>query len=108
MEEKVRVVQVEGEYAALWSLREQAVGFRFWAMADKRLGIRSKFLDESEQAALEVKAYLNGEYAGTFRKEGDYVTVLLEDVGMVRGRNEVRLEFEGGIGQFALMEMSIL
>ena len=108
MEEDVRVVSVDGEYAALWSLREQTVCLNFWAMANKCLGIRAKFLDESVQAALDVKVYLNGEYAGMFRKEGRYMTVVLEDINMRRGRNEVRFEFGGDIGQAALVEMSIL
>jgi hypothetical protein len=108
MDENVRVLRIEGEYEALRSLCEQAVGLRFWAMADKKIGIRAKFLDESEQAALEVKAYLNGEYAGTFHKEDRYVTVVLEDINMTRGRNEVRLEFEGDIGHVSLTGMSIL
>ena len=108
MEEKVRVAQVEDEYAALRGLLEQSVGFGFWAMTDKRLGIRAKFLDESGQAALGVRAYLNGEYAWTFRAEGGYVTVMLDDVNMRRGRNEIRLEFEGDVRQTALLEMSIL
>jgi hypothetical protein len=107
MEERVRVVRVEGEYAALRSLRERTVGFGFWAMADKRLGIRAKFLDESG-AVLAVKAYFNGEYAGTFGEEGGYVTVTLEDKNMTHGRNGIRLEFEGDIGQVSLVGMNIL
>jgi hypothetical protein len=108
MEESVRVARVEGEYAALRGLLEQSVSLRFWAMADKRLGIRATFLDESEQAVFAVKAYINGEYAGTFREEGGYLTVTLDDINMRRGRNEICLEFEGGIERTALMEMSIL
>jgi hypothetical protein len=107
MEERVRVVLVEGEYAALRNIREQAVGFMFWAMSGKTLGLRAKFLDESDQAALAVNAYLNGEHAGTFRKEGGYVTVTLEDIKVKRGRNEVRLEFEGDIGRTSLAGMSL-
>jgi hypothetical protein len=108
MEENVRVALVEGEYAALRGLREQVACFRFWAMADKRLGIRATFLDESEQTAVSVKAYLNGEYAGMFREDGGYVTVTLGDINMRRGRNEARFEFEGGIERTSLIGMSIL
>jgi hypothetical protein len=108
MEEDVRVVMVEGEYEALRSLRERAVGFMFWAMADKRIGIKAKFLDESGPDSLEAKAYINGEYAGTFREEGGYVTVKLEDVNMRSGRNIIRLEFEGDVGKTSLIGMSIL
>ncbi|MDR3164134.1 MAG: hypothetical protein LBU13_00985, partial [Synergistaceae bacterium] len=108
MDENVRVALVEGEYAALRSLREQTVGFRFWAMADKRIGIRATFLDESAQTILAVKAYLNGKYSGTFLSEGSYVTVTLEDINMKRGRNEIRLEFEGDMGRTSLAGMSIL
>jgi hypothetical protein len=52
--------------------------------------------------------YINGDYAGTFRKEGGYVTVALDDVEMRRGRNEIRLEFEGDVGRAALAGMNIL
>jgi hypothetical protein len=108
MDEYARVILVEGEYAALLSLRQRTVCLGFWAMADKKLGIRAKFLDESEQTDLAVKVYFNGEYSGTFRKEGGYVTVVLEDVNMRRGRNEIRLEFVGNIGGVSLTRMNIL
>jgi hypothetical protein len=106
MEEHVRVLLIDGEYAALRSLRERIVGFGFWAMADKRLGIRAKFLDESG-TVLAAEAYFNGEYAGTFREEDGYVTVTIEDKNMTRGRNDIRLEFEGDIGRVSLVGMSI-
>jgi hypothetical protein len=107
MDEDMRVVMVKDEYAALRNLLERTVGFRFWAMAGKRVGIRMTFLDESAQSAPEVKAYINGDYAGTFRKEGSYVTVTLDDVDMRRGRNEIRLEFQGDVERTALSGMRI-
>jgi hypothetical protein len=106
MDENVRVLLVEGEYAALRALRERAVCLRFWAMADRRLGIRAAFIDESD-AALAARAYINGEYAGTFGIEGRYLTVTLGDVNLRRGRNEVRLEFEGNTEQTSLVKMSL-
>jgi hypothetical protein len=79
------------------------VSLRIRALNEKTTNLAMTFFREGENMAGEVRAYVNGAFVSSISEGGESAEIVMDDITLREGVNEISFEFGGDIsGVFAV------
>jgi hypothetical protein len=92
----------DGEEMVVKRINNNNVALMLFAMKPKPAGLSMRFLDLRREDQRSAKVSSNGEFFGEFKVKDGYIDVVLTDIPLREGINEITLKFDGNVKGVAL------